>query len=139
MAFIGNWREIPEFVQWYETAERWRSEFGVFEFIQADPEGLDPTGKVSEYEEHFVWSLKSWDTDFIEPGRFEGFSPRGGVEGWYLSKEPWTDNNRPTIEAQIIVSCPVCGDGELSDPEDCETCEYEGTIWMRLEDTGWTI
>jgi hypothetical protein len=139
MAYEGNWREISEFLEWYEAAETWKKEFGVFEYIEADENGKDPTGRSSSYDEKYVWTLQSWDTDFIEPGRGEGFGSSGGVEGWYISKEPWTETNKPTIEALKIISCITCGEGELADPEDCETCDYEGTIWMRLEDTGWKI
>jgi hypothetical protein len=139
MAFEGDWKAVDEFVQWHKAAEDWKQEFEVFEFVQADPNGFDTSGRVSNFDDHFVWSLKSWDTDFIEPGKFDGFGSSGGVEGWYLAKKPWSEGNRPTIEALKFVDCLDCGNGEVNDPDECETCDYEGTIWMRLEDTGWQI
>jgi hypothetical protein len=123
-------------VQWHAAAEAWRQEFEVFEFVQADPDGFDVTGRISNLDETYSWSLKSWDTDFIEAGKSEGFGSSGSVEGWYLSKKPWSDSNKPTLEALKLLDC---GNGELNDPDECETCECEGTIWMRLEDKGWQV
>lgn len=139
MAFSGAWREIPEFKNLFEQAEAWKARFGIYKFIPDNGEGVDETGVVASLDEHLVWTLKALDTDVIEPGYFEGDWGSGGVDGWYLAELPWSSDNSQSIDAMTIIPCNVCEDGERADLEDCENCDGEGTIWMRLEDTGWTV
>lgn len=139
MAYQGDWRTVPEFKAWVDQAEAWKKEFGVYKFVWADGDGLDAEGETKGLGSDRVWTLKSLDIDWIVPGKFEGDWGSGGVTGWFLAEKPWNESNKFDLPAMKVIACVVCGNGEISDSDDCEACEYEGTIWMRLEDTGWGI
>lgn len=50
----GEWidpREYPYLVDWVNQVKQWVQDFKINEFIRADAEGFDPTGRVTDESE----------------------------------------------------------------------------------------
>lgn len=58
----------------------------------------------------------------------------GGIDGWYISSKPWLGEKKFLLELLKEIDCPTCENGETSDSGDCDDCETDGTVWLRLED-----
>lgn len=132
MASSGTWREIPSLEIYLNRLKRG----------ELDSESINSSQTTERAQTKQEW-LQAWTStwcgrsDIIEPGYFEGDWGSGDVDGWYLAELPWSPDSSQSIDVMKLIPCNVCDDGELADLENCENCDREGTIWMRLEDTGW--
>jgi len=141
--FEGDWRKIPEAVEWAESMNDWAQLYQVFEFVPTDngfEEGSSGKGepKASICSPNLVWTLQdSGDGQTITPGFEEGDWGSGGVLGWYLASESWDDDSLEYYFAQQF-ECPICN---VEPNEDCpfgESCE-EGFVFMYLDQTDFKL
>jgi len=141
--FEGDWRKIPEAVEWAESMNDWAQLYQVSKFVPTDngfEEGSSGKGErnASTFSPNLVWTLQdSGDGQVITPGFEEGDWGSGGVLGWYLAAQPWADDTQEYYFAQQF-ECPGCK-GEPNDDCDFEEPCEEGFVFMYLDQTNFRL
>jgi hypothetical protein len=141
--FEGDWKSVPEAVEWAREMNAWVEEYKVYDYVSTDNgfeggnEGLvDP--RVSVINPKLVWTVSdSGGVETITPGFQEGDWGSGGVLGWYLSRIEWTDEDQELYSGKQM-NCPSCEGSDESDCELGEVCE-SGFIFMYLNQTDFKL
>ena len=129
----GDWinpNDYPYLIEWVNSAKKWAKEYRIREFISANEEGLDPSGRVTEDSQwtadtnsvspipaSLIWSSTGFGEFFISSELDVGAS-RGThmVYGWYIAEVPH-DTSKTYIPSMMHV-CNVClGTGYVLVPE----------------------
>jgi len=138
--FEGDWKTVPEFVLWIDSVNAWVDLFGIYAQIPADSLGEDSSGIIESLDSNLVWTEQEGNgPDVIVPEVLLGDWGSGGVQGWFVGTEMRQRNTRLNVQTMLEIDCQSCGNGELDDPSDCDACEEEGVVWLRLEDIGFHI
>jgi hypothetical protein len=136
--FIGDWKEIPAFAEWNSRVETWIEKYQIYEYVPAE-DGYDPEGRVKDLDERLVWTCTAEPSDeLILPEFSEGDTIRHNVFGWYLAKLPWMPGS-DSIESRMIIDCTMCFDSEEEYAPGCEVCDFDGKLFMNLDDLDITI
>lgn len=151
-----NWQDYPHLVEWVDQMKKWAADYQIYEFIGADEDGQDPSGRIpvefsyqrdenaGRLERHFIWTLED---NGASDGRIITSEFSSGMSrynfGWYVGRVPH-ENGRLIFDAGKL-ACNKCeGQGFLEDSEgdevDCELCEGgETSLYFRLEDTDFRV
>ncbi len=157
-----NWRDYPYVVEWVEQMKQWARDYQIYEFIPADDNGLDRSGRIpnshvtpaeneGKLEERFIWTLEDnggSDGRWITSEFSSGF---GLNRGWYVGRVPHENERQRYAGGKL--ACKKCeGQGFFEDSEaktleaalasavDCDLCEGgETSLYIALEDTDFSI
>ena len=151
----GEWidpREYPYLVDWVNQAKQWAQDYRIHEFIRADDEGLDPSGRVTDESEWtsdlqskapipagLIWSSTGLGDFYISTELSIGEN-RGDrmVFGWYIG-EVSHQSSRIFIDSMMHV-CKVClGTGSVFVPENLAMNERDPQMEyeIRKDDFGY--
>lgn len=138
--FEGDWKSVPELVQWRKEIDAWSSSFGIFGYVRAVGNGDDPTKSLHLIDPGLIWTEQDGNgPDLILPEFRIGDWGTGGVQGWFIAKISRPAGFNQEFESMKELTCPVCEDGDVSEPDDCGNCDGEGLIWLRLSETGFIV
>lgn len=149
-----DWREYPYLVAWVEEMNRWATDNKIYEFVPADEDGLDPTGRIPNsrlteaenegtLDERFIWT-------FEDSGGSDGrlittdfSSGQWMVRGWYLAEIPH-DGERVVYPAGKLACLKCEGESLFETPDgefvECDLCEAgETSVFVELEETSFTF
>jgi hypothetical protein len=124
-----NPKDYPYLIEWVNSAKRWVKEYKIREFISANEEGLDPSGRVTEESKltkdsnsgspipaSLIWSSTGFAEFFISSELEFWASGTHMVYGWYIGEVPH-DSSKIYIPSMMHV-CKIClGTGSVSIPE----------------------
>lgn len=128
MKIVDNWKRFPELEHWIRDLEAWVGEFGISDFVAADDQGFDLTGRIAATDPKLVWTAETaGDYQTISASLGQGNSPIGGVTGWYIGSKPHA--GELVYEDLKTIYCEHC------DSDGCEDCDFEGSFWAYFEDT----
>lgn len=52
-----------------------------------------------------------------------------------VAQNPYPQGSATMAIAEVVwIACPDCEGGEISDPDDCEKCEQNGTLFLDVEE-----
>ena len=152
-----DWQNYPYLVEWVESANKWARDYEIYEFMPADDQGLDPSGRFSKEDGYpglpefttqstggygsegsKVWTLHDGTDRLVLPDFLMGASSSRCTIGWYLGRIP--HGEKAEVLEYMNEVCITCeGQGSYivagSDEEvDCLVCE-DGPIYVELEHT----
>ena len=131
--FTGDWKKIPAFVDWNSEVTTWIEKHQIHEFVMSD-DGNDSSGRVKLLDEQLVWTCAAGPTDeLILPEFSEGNTIRHNVFGWYLAKQPWVPG-ADCITSRLVIDCTFCFVDEEDYSPGCEACDFDGKLFMDLDD-----
>ena len=135
-----SWRDYPHLVEWVEQMKKWVSDYQIYEFIAADDDGQDPSGRIpnehlesseneGKIEPRFIWTDHPGD-DVISSSFTSGHSGGGwNVSGWYVGRVPHDSESLYYDSAKR--ACNKCHGSQFfenseGEEEDCDLC-FDGT------------
>lgn len=150
----GEWidpRDYPYLLDWVDQAQQWVEKYRIKEFIAANDDGLDPTGRVTDESEKttnrkskspipaaLIWSSTGLSESLIgtelEIGGDRGDS---AVFGWYIGEVP--HGSEKVFFPSMMHACKVClGTGYVLIPENysMEDRVPEGKFELREDKDG---
>lgn len=148
-----NWEDYPYAVEWVERMNQWALEYQVGEFIPADDDGQDPSGRVPNFlaaadenhgklERSHLWTLE--DTGDSEGRRITSEFSSGDwrVRGWYLAGVPYV-GDEISLPAGLLLCSQCRGERVFEDSEgeevDCDLCWDGVTLFVELEETDFSL
>ncbi len=146
-----DWKKYPHIVAWVDDMNKWADSYQIYEFIQADENGHDPTGRiesglrdspVATIEHSFVWTELLTSSEVITSEFHSGDWGSGGVNGWYLGRVSH-ENKNIVLDAGKF-ACSVCQgavsyEDEDGEEADCDVCMEGDPEFIRLSDTGFRL
>lgn len=131
-----SWRDYPHLVKWVEQMKKWVVDYQIYEFIAADDDGRDPSGRIPELwateaenvgkiESRFIWTDHPGD-DVISSSFTSGSSGGGwNVSGWYVGRVPHDSESLYYDSAKR--ACNRCQGSQFfenseGEEEDCDLC-----------------
>lgn len=150
MAFNSeNWKDYPYLVEWVDQMNAWAEKYQIYEFIQADNSGEDPSGRIRRFRSpefkntldgEFVWSVvDGGGVAYVQSGDVW----HSDTVGWYVGRV--SHGNEPLAYDVGKLACIKCqGESFYVDPEgeevDCDLCEAgETSVWFDLTDTDFRL
>ena len=143
----GDWRDYPYLVEWVAEMNQWARDYQIYEFIPADDDGQDPTGRTPDgrlpesenegkIERRFIWTVTDNGSEAVISSRFSNGTWQN--RGWYLGRVPHESEQLFYDEAKY--ACAKCeGTGFWNDSEayetDCEVCFEGNSVFIDLEST----
>jgi hypothetical protein len=120
-----TWKNHEYLVKWVDEAKEWAKSYEIQEYIIADQEGRDPSGRINEDEElaqvnpSLVWTW--WGEPNHVTSTELGEGPFAGhIFGWFIGTKP-----KPSHYTSINFLKEICGN-----------CEGKHTI-LATDDDGW--
>ncbi len=128
--------------------KKWAEQFEIYEFIQADENGYDTTGRIEggvggapegKIDTAFVWTELLSSEEVITSVFHSGDWGSGGVYGWYVGRVSH-ENQNIVLDAGKF-ACSICQgmvsyEDEDGEEAECEVCMAEDPEFIRLSDTG---
>lgn len=137
-----SWQSFPHIVRWVSEMQTWANDFGIYEYIDADEGGADPTGKLDQADPNTIWTELLLSDELIVSGYRTGDWGSGGVVGWYVG-EVSHGGTELNFDAGKF-ACSVC-EGRLTfktasgEELDCEPCAIGDSQFIRLSDTDFSL
>ena len=138
-----NWQDYPHIVALVGELQKWKEDFQITEYIEANESGYDQTGRIkgasdqttSEIAEDYCWTHFSSDGEWIEAGVKTGDWGSGGVYGWFIGKVP-RNGQQKTLQTHAF-ACSICQGNYTYEDEDgeeldCEACSEEDAEFINL-------
>jgi hypothetical protein len=146
-----SWREYPHIVTWVSEMNDWAQKYEIYEFIPADTDGYDPSGKLESgpsdnladrIDLGLVWTELLESEELIISEYKSGDWGSGGVYGWYIGRV--SHQHQEITFAAGKFACSICEglvnyETEDGEEADCEQCEMEDPALIRLSDTDFKL
>lgn len=150
----SKWESFPHIVEWVSQMNQWAKDFQIYEFVPADADGLDPSGRIpidnvpdtgaqGSIEKQFIWTLTDPPGDATQWVSTFFMSAHWQVLGWYIGRVSHNDENINLMAG--VYACNGCrGEGRWWDSEgdevECEACDGgETSEWVQLKDTAFSL
>lgn len=156
---VGNWQvspsgdfikadDYPYLVEWVSQMNNWASAYEIYEFIQANEVGEDPTARLPAFnglslgiDTNFIWTVSSSSGEEVVSSGYEWGVGSSVVKGWYLGKV--SHEGKTIVLDHLKVVCALC-QGKLyfldanNDEQECEKCLQE-EVYIWLSDTDFKL
>jgi hypothetical protein len=144
-----RWQDYPYLVEWVAQMNEWAAKYQIYEFLEADDSGEDPSGRIRRFRDpefkhsidgSFVWTVVDEGSEkYIYSGDFWHSS----VVGWYVGKVSH-NNEKIGLDAGKLACSKCQGESFYEDSEgeevDCDQCEAgETSVWFDLTDTDFRL
>jgi len=120
-----SWKNHEYLVGWVSEAKEWADTYAIHEYIRADQDGRDPSGRISEdgelakVNQAYVWTW--WgEPNHVTSTEFGEGPHAGHIFGWFIGSKP-----KPSKYMSVRFIREICG-----------TCEGQHTI-LAADDEGW--
>lgn len=138
-----NWKKYPHIVVLVEALQKWKSDFQIAEYVEANESGYDDSGRIQgasdqqgfEIADEYCWTHFDSDGDWIGPGVKTGDWGSGGVHGWFIGKVP--RGPKENMLQTSAFACSVCQgryffEDEDGEEQECESCSVEDAEFLDL-------
>ena len=133
--------DYPYLVEWVDQMNKWASDYEIYEFIQADEVGEDPTGRLPAFngmsagiDIDLIWTVISHSGEEVVSSGYEWGAGSFVVKGWYLGKV--SHERKRLVLDHLKVVCSFC-QGKIyfldanDEEQECDRCtEEEVYIWL---------
>lgn len=142
-----TWKDIQYLVDWVDSMNQWVEDFQIYEFIKADNNGEDPSGRIPSLQTvgelpidtTVVWSVFDSTSEVVITSEyFTGAGASSGTLGWFLGRVPHGDKR--IVLDYLKTVCELCeGEGwfenEEGEEEECEDCLVNPKgLWLEETD-----